>query len=306
MTLGKMPYAGWTSLCEDLRDPLEHRQQLAPVAAGAPVDGRQHVLVPVVEQRDHGAARVERRTDRRRVDRAGVVHLEEGLGEDLPVAVERHALVVDHPQRRGGHLRQQPGDRVEPVHQRHGAAGSRLTKCQPPHRSQRTGGRPRCRCRGRRSRARRARARAVRPGRSSTSGTGRRAGAPSRTRRARPARRGGGRRCGTPARCRRSRAPAGPVRHRRGTAGSCPAAGAGCRGRRRATSARTGTAPPAPGTTGRCSGRAGGRAARGTRPAVRRGSVSYADRSRKRARNAVVHRRIRSPSRRRRRRAACR
>ena len=141
--LGKIPYAGWTSLREDLGDALPHRQQLAPVAAGAPVDRREHVLVAVVEQRDHRAAGVERRADRLRVDRAGVVHLEEGLGEDLPVAVERRRACRRSPAaaRRPPRGAGAGAGRATPTSGT--ASSSRLTKCHPPQRSQRTGGRPR-------------------------------------------------------------------------------------------------------------------------------------------------------------------
>ena len=54
------------------------------------------------------------------MDRAGVVHLQEGFGEDLPVATELDVFDVDHPKRRFGHLGQQPRQRIQPLEQRPG------------------------------------------------------------------------------------------------------------------------------------------------------------------------------------------
>ena len=60
-------------------------------------------------------------TDRLRVDRASVVHLQERLRQDLPVAAEVDLLDVDHPKRRGRQLRQEARDRIEEVQQRPGS-----------------------------------------------------------------------------------------------------------------------------------------------------------------------------------------
>ena len=118
--VGEDPMGRLQVLGEEGGQVFNVRQQLASVVSSAGPDGRDHVLMAVVEQRDHRAARVKRRRDGHGVNRAGVVHLEESLGHDLPIAVEFDRRGVEPAQRRCGNVGQQRGQRIEEVKQRHG------------------------------------------------------------------------------------------------------------------------------------------------------------------------------------------
>ena len=142
------------------------------------------------------------------VDVAEVVHLEERLGGDLPVARHDPLRLPIHSREVLALERFELVERPVRSHSRSGgAARSRLTKTKPsPRVAARSGRGTARRGRGRRSRARPGPTqRARRRPRRSTSGTGSAGGAPSHARRARQARHGAGRCCrssGSRRRCR--------------------------------------------------------------------------------------------------------
>jgi hypothetical protein len=72
-------------------------------------------LVAVVVEGDDRTPSVHAWADGLRVDGSSVVHLQEGLGQDLPVASKFDPFGVDDPERSGGHFGQHGGEWIEPV-----------------------------------------------------------------------------------------------------------------------------------------------------------------------------------------------
>ena len=258
---------------EQLGRALEGRDELTLVAPAhlddVGVQRRDHALVAVRVERHHRATTVEGGGHGLTVDRAGVVHLEEALGQDLPVAAHRHRLGVDHPHGCRRQLLEHRRERLQPVEQGHGvvvevdevppapslAAHRRqaaLLLLQPdevalvghPHEVAAEVVAPRVVL---------AHEHAGRPALPPHDGSAPVAAGvvegPDRPRR-RPGR-------------------AAPARRRCRRACSCPASGARSRGPRTATPSSRGARARARRTPGRCSGRGEGRAASGSRPAAR-------------------------------------